>query len=243
LRRAGYRKPTVGYRYTHYPKSRTLRSIFPHFQWNRWYTRSTNEKESAFEHYHLDTRWQNGGSLGLAFNRNFERLDRPFEVSPGVFVNPGRYGYSEVVLNYGTDQTARFFAMGNLSAGDFYNGRIRTVNFNGGYRRGQNIYWTGGWVRNWISLPSGRFDTDLIGLRFNWSFTPKNYFQAFTQYNSRTDQVGLNARLAILSTSSTGLFVVYNTRAATVDFIDPHETPRHTLSRALFIKFNYLFDF
>ncbi|MBI3684424.1 MAG: carbohydrate binding family 9 domain-containing protein [Acidobacteria bacterium] len=243
LRRAGYRKPTVGYRYTHYPASRRVRQIFPHFQWNRWYTRSTNEKESGFEHYHLDTRWNDGSQLGIAHNRNYERLDKPFVVFPGIIIPPGRYPYNEVVVNYGTDPTARFFTQGNASAGGFYSGTIRTVNFNGGYRKSSNVTWTGGWAHNWIHLPTGDFDTDLIGLRFNWTFTPKRYVQVFTQYNSRAEQVGVNARLALLSTSSTGLFVVYNSKAATYDFIDPHDIQRRTMSRALYIKFNYLFDF
>ena len=114
---------------------------------------------------------------------------------------------------------------------------------NGGIRKGQNLTWSGGYARNFIDLPAGDFTTDLIGFRFNWSFTPKRYLQTFTQYNSRTGQVGTNIRFALLSTSSNGLFVVYNTRAATVDYLDPNNHERTTLSRALFVKFNYLFDF
>jgi len=243
VRRVGFRKPTIGYRYTHYPEGKLLRSIFPHFQWNRWFTIETNDKESAFEHYHLDTRWQNGSSLGLAWNRNFERLDKPFEVSPGVFIPPGRYDYSEMVLNYGTDPSATFWTSGNFSVGDFYSGTIRTINAGGGYRYGQNISWTVNYIRNFIALPEGDFTTDLIGLRFNWSFTPKSYLQAFAQYNSQTGQVGTNIRLALLSTSSTGFFVVYNTRVATEDYLDPHGDQRRTVSRVLMVKFNYLFDF
>jgi len=52
-----------------------------------------------------------------------------------------------------------------------------------------------------------------------------------------------DSRPAILSTASTGFFLVYNTRVATVDFFDPHEVERCTVSRALLFKFNYLFDF
>ena len=243
VKRVGFRKPYFGYRYSNYPEGRHLRSISPHFQWNRWYTLESNDQESGFEHYHLDSRWQNGGRLGIAWNRNFERLDAPFEIFPGVRIAPGRYGYSEMVLNYITDPTARFFADGNFSVGHFYSGAIRTLNFNGGYRRGRNLTWSGGYVRNFIRLREGAFTTDLAGLRFNWSFTPKSYLQAFTQYNSRTNQVGANIRLALLSTSSTGFFLVYNTRASTTDYVDPHEVQRRTLSRVLLLKFNYLFDF
>ncbi len=242
-RRVGYRKPSFGYRYTHSPEGKRIRNISPHFQWNTWYTRSGNRKESGFEHYHFDTRWQDGSRFGIAWNRNFERIDQPFEVHPGVKIAPGSYGYNETVVNYATDPSKPFFASGNAATGGFYAGTIRTVNFNGGYRRGKNLTWSGGYIRNWIDLPEGRFDTDLVGLRFQWSFTPKSYFQSFTQYNSRTRQVGSNIRLALLSTSSTGFFLVYNTRVATYDYRDPHEEKRRTQNRVLFFKFNYLFDF
>lgn len=243
LKRAGYRKPNFGYRYTVYPEGKHLRSWSPHFQVNRWYTLGTDELESAFDHYHFDTRWQNGGRLGIAWNRNFERLDEPFEVYPGVFIPPGRYAFSEAVLNYMTDPTAPLFADGNLSAGSFYRGSIRTININGGYRRGRNVTLSGGFIRNFIDLPEGNFKVDLASFRFNWSFTPKSYLQSLIQYNSQDRQVGANIRLAVLSTSSTGFFFVYNSRSLTQDYLDPHEIRRRTLSRVVYFKFNYLFDF
>jgi hypothetical protein len=243
VRRAGYRKPNFGYRYTYLPEGGRIRSIFPHFQWNTWYTLETNQKESAFQHYHVDSRWQDGSRLGLAWNRNFERIDRPFEVHPGVFVTPGRYQFSETVLNFETNQSAPLFAGGNASVGDFYGGTIRSLSLTGGVRKGANLTWSGGYTRNYITLPEGEFTTDLVTWRFNWTFTPKSFLQALTQYNSRSRQVGTNIRLAFLSTSSTGFFAVYNTRVATADYFDPHGTERRTQSRALFLKFNYLFDF
>ncbi|PYS18660.1 MAG: hypothetical protein DMG11_32850, partial [Acidobacteria bacterium] len=65
----------------------------------------------------------------------------------------------------------------------------------------------------------------------------------FTQYNSRINQVGTNVRFALLSTSSNGLFVVYNTRDVTMDYVDPYNQQRTTLTRALLVKYTYLFDF
>jgi hypothetical protein len=46
-----------------------------------------------------------------------------------------------------------------------------------------------------------------------------------------------------LSTSSTGLFIVFNTATSTRDYFDPHDVQRRTMSRALFVKFNYLLDY
>jgi hypothetical protein len=243
VRRVGFRKPNYFYRYSHYPDDSPIRSVEPHFFVQNWYTLGSNDKESGFEHFHVDSRWQNGGRLGLAWNRNFERLDEPFEVHPDIFIPVGRYPFSEFIANYSTDPSASFFLGGNAAFGEFYDGTIRTVNFEGGYRRGGNLTWTGSWIRNMVKLPVGDFNTDLIGFRFNWSFTPKSFLQTFSQYNSQTGQVGHNIRFALLSTSSTGLFVVYNTAVSTTDFRDPHDVERRTQSRALLIKFNYLLDY
>ncbi|PWU05521.1 MAG: hypothetical protein C5B51_14240 [Terriglobia bacterium] len=243
LERANYRRPSFGYRRTLYPDSKRIRSIFPHFQWNRWYTLGTNALESAFEHYDFSMGGQGGEMLSIAYNRSFERLDVPFEIFPGIRVVPGRYWFGELDTNYATNQSARVFAGLRTSTGSFYSGTIRAFVFSAGVRKGTNLTWTGSYARNFINLREGDFTTDLVGFRFNWSFTPKSYLQSFTQYNSRTAQIGTNIRFALLSTSSNGLFVVFNTRAATVDYTDPHGIARVTQSRALLVKYNRLFDF
>jgi hypothetical protein len=243
LQRAKYRRPNFGYRHTFYPEGKRIRSIYPHMQWNRWYTLGTNDLESAFEHFDYGMNWQGGESLSVAFNRSFERLDRPFEIFPGIKVAPGRYWFGELDTSYNTNQSARVFAGVHLTIGNFYSGTLNGINFTGGVRKGTNLTWSGSYARNFVQLREGGFTTDLIGFRFNWSFTPKSYLQTFTQYNSRTGQVGTNIRFALLSTSSNGLFVVYNTRAATVDYFDPRGQLHVTESRALLVKYNRLFEF
>ncbi len=243
VRRTNFRKPEYFYRYTFYPDSKIIRDFAPHFSRKTWYQLRTNNKESDFQHYHIDSHWQNGGRSGIALNHSFERLDKPFEITPGITVPSGRYGFNEIIANVQTDGSARIFAGGNVAAGGFYNGNIRSLNLNGGYRQNQNLSWTSSYVHNSIKLPVGNFNADLIGLRFNWSFTSKSFFQTLSQYNSLSKSFGHNFRLGLMSTSSTGFFVVFNTRHMTSSFIDPHQVSRHTLGRALFIKFNYLLDY
>ncbi len=243
VRRVGFRKPDYFYRFTHYPQGGRVRSIEPHFSGQNWYTLGNNDKESGFEHYHVTARFHNGGQLGLAWNRNFERLDEPFEVHPGIFIPVGGYQFSELISNFATDPSAPVFFSGTAALGSFYDGTIGSLNLRGGYRHGSNLTWTGSWTGNFIKLPVGDFNANLIGLRFNWSFTPKSFLQTFSQYNSVTGEIGHNIRLGVLSTSSTGLFVVFNTISTTMSFHDPHDVERRTLSRALFIKYTHLLDF
>ncbi len=244
VRRVGYRKPEYFYRFTHYPVGSRIRSIEPHFSGQNWYNLGTNDKESGFEHYHVTARWHSGGQLGLAWNRNFERLDEPFEIHPGIFIPVGGYQFNELISNFETDPSAPLFFGGNAALGDFYDGTIRSLSVRGGYRRGKNLTWTANWISNFVNLPAAEFNTNLIGLRFNWSFTPKSFLQTFSQYSSVTREIGHNIRLGLLSTSSTGLFVVFNNATTTTaGLLDPHDVQRRTISRALFIKFTHLLDF
>ena len=243
VRRVKFRKPNASYRYTYYPKKGPWRTIEPHAFFQNWYTLGSNEKESGFEHYHLDSRLQNGGRLGLAHNRNFERLRTPFGVFPGVDVPVGAYQFGETIANLQSDPSAVVFAGGTFAKGDFYSGGITAVSFSGGVRKGQNLTWTLTWARNNIDLPVGEFHTDLASLRFNWSITAKSYFQTLSQYSNRTNRMSHNIRLGLLSTSSTGLFVVYNTGMLMRDYLDPHSVERRVETQAFFIKFNHLLDY
>ena len=243
LQRANYRRPTIAYRRTFYPEGKYIRSIYPHFQINRWYTLGTNDLESALAHFDFGMSFQDGGTFTVAHNRSFERLDKPFEVYPGVKIPVGRYDFGELATHYTSNQAAPLFGNLGLTVGQFYNGTFQAPTLGAGVRKGQNLTWTGSYTRNMISLPAGDFSTDLFGFRFNWSFTPKSYLQTFTQYNSRANQVSTNIRFALLSTSSNGLYIVYNSRWATMDYLDPHGQDRFTQSRALLVKYNYLFDF
>ena len=243
VRRVRFRKPSVSYRYTYYPKKGAWRTIEPHAFFQHWYTLGTNEKESGFEHYHLDSRLQNGGRLGLAHNRNFELLRNPFRVFPGVNVPVGKYQFGETIANFQSDPSAVMFGGGSFAVGSFYDGDITTYSLSGGVRKGQNLTWTLTWARNMIDLPVGAFNTDLATLRFNWSITSKSYFQTLSQYSNRTNQLSHNIRLGLLSTSSTGLFVVYNTGMLMRDYLDPHSVERRLETHAFFVKFNYLLDY
>ena len=113
-----------------------------------------------------------------------------------------------MVANFSTGPQRGLFASGNtLAIGDFYGGTIRTVNANGGYRLAttsrspEATSATGFACRKGTSTPIWRVGAS------SWAISSKSYFQSFVQYNSRTNQVGLNLRLGLLSTSSTGLYI------------------------------------
>ena len=248
--RAGYRKPSYGIFFNPRPKNHPLiRRFWPHHSWQGHY-RFDGSPESGFQHNDMRVFFQNGSSVGLAYNLNFEQLFEPFEISKDVVLPEGQYHFNNWFLTLESDESADIFAVANYSKGGFYSGHIKTLSLRAGFRFGAEFLLATRYVRNAVKLPEGNFSTDLAMVQVNYSFTPKSYLQSLVQYNSRERQIGVNIRLALLRTSSTGLFIVYNTSFDPSGF-DPHEgvmTPsphlsRKTMGRALVAKFTYLLDF
>ncbi len=249
VRRVAYRRPNYGiFASPRLKNNRTIRRFWPHHHWDAYY-RFDGEQESGFRHSDFRIDFANGGATGLAINENFEQLFRPFEISPGVVLPVGRYPFNNWSFYGNTDQSARLYGTINYAWGSFYSGHIRTLTLGAGVRSGYKYLLSARYIRNDVELPVGDFATDLVILQFTYSFTPKSYLQSLIQYNSRSNQVGVNIRYALIRIASTGLYIVYNSRFDTLGS-DPHDPGevfpppyRRTLDRALLAKFTYLFDF
>ena len=90
--------------------------------------------------------------------------------------------------------------------------------------------------RDWIDAGGTSFDTTLVSLRIDGSFSTRMFLNAFIQYNSVTRQVSSNLRYDLIHHPLSNLFIVYNDTRATSGSTQPP-------SRALIVKFTQLFSF
>ena len=93
------------------------------------------------------------------------------------------------------------------------------------------------WGYNYIALPNGEFQTNLLSVRSAYSFTPRLYLQALIQYNDRADLWSNNLRFGWLSEANTGLFLVYNDTRGLAG-LDSNLIP----DRSITVKYSRLFD-
>ena len=83
--------------------------------------------------------------------------------------------------------------------------------------------------RSVITLPNGSFTGDLVGMRADWSITPRMFLNAFVQYNGETDTWLTNVRYNFIHRPLSDIYVVWNeTRSATIT------------RRALLLKYTYM---
>ncbi len=136
---------------------------------------------------------------------------------------------------------------GRYTWGNFYDGDLNRFNVSANARVGAKFQASVGWRRDDVKLPAGDFTTDLIPVRFNYSFTPLMNIQALIQYNSQTSDISSNIRFAMLNRSGTGLFLVYNDQRNTANFTridsDTGLIIPDLIGRSFVVKYTQLFDF
>ena len=94
---------------------------------------------------------------------------------------------------------------------------------------------------NWIETPVGKFRTDLLVTRVNYTLTPRMFISGLTQYNSASDTISANLRLRWQYSPGSELFVVYTEDRET----DPLMPDRYTelRNRGFVVKVNRLFRY
>jgi len=238
LARTDFRKPEGVVLYRHRPKDFLgLLEVRPHVSY-RGYWKPDGFQESGFLHVDNHLEWKSGYEVHTGIDFTHEGVLAPFEIYPGVVVKPGSYDNTEAMLVLITNQGAPLGFETRVTLGGFFGGsRVSSVNTLRG-RIGEAFNSSVDYSRNDVSLPEGRFVTNLLRMRLSYSFTPRIYVQALLQYNDVIDNWSTNLRFGWLHAANTGLFVVYN---------ENRDTARDPLGlgvrdRSFTIKYSHTFD-
>ena len=91
---------------------------------------------------------------------------------------------------------------------------------------------------NWIALPEGDYDTNLLAARINYTVSPRSFLAAFLQYNSAAGSLSTNVRFRWEYEPGSDFYVVYNSLR---DTLVPGYPELNTQS--FIVKFTRLFRF
>jgi hypothetical protein len=173
-----------------------------------------------------------GGELRAWGRSTVERLNAPFRIGPVLSVQPGEYAFEDAGVEFRSNRSAALSGSLEASAGEFWSGRQRVVGGSLRWRLNAHLAVSTTLTRNVVTLPEGSFTGDLVGLRADWSFTPRMFLNAFIQYNGETDTWLSNVRYNFIHRPLSDLYVVWN------------ETRSPGLTgRALVMKYTHLLAF
>jgi hypothetical protein len=163
---------------------------------------------------------QNSDSGSVEYQRTFEHLDKPFEISKGIFVPVGGYNYERVsaIYVFGPQRPVS----GTISArqGSFYEGHRTEAEYSGNVKFGSRLTLEPRVSFNWIDLPQGSFTTRLVSTRASLPFSPRMIFGALVQYNTSNQTLAANLRFHWEYQPGSDFFVVFNEGRDTVGAYD-----------------------
>jgi hypothetical protein len=200
---------------------------------------------------HFIAELENSDQLTVDVTNDYERLIRPFvPVGSTDTIPSGGYTFSDVALAYQFGAQRRISGTISVTAGDYYNGTIRSVTAGPGALSPARIsIFTRLSVEPTVSLtriklPTGAFTTKLARARVDYGFSPLMFASGLVQYSSADRAFSTNVRFRWEYLPGSELFLVYTDEHDTTEerFATP-TTVRGLKNRAFVVKINRLLRF
>jgi hypothetical protein len=183
--------------------------------------------------------YHNSDRFNVTYNRIYEFLAEPFEISPGVTLPVGGYDFGGVRTGFTFGQQRPVSGNVAVEYGTFYSGHKTSVIVSRGrVNLTRHLSIEPNVSINWVDLLEGSFTTSLVGSRIIVAMTPRMFVSALLQYNSGGNVLAGNVRLRWEYRPGSELFVVFNEQRDTL-------TPGFPAlaNRSVILKINRLIRF
>ena len=153
---------------------------------------------------------RSGEFFEFNLQRRAENFREPFEISEGITIPEGEYWYNRMEIQAATFEGRPLSGYTKISWGDFLDGKSTESQFELEWRANRYFKIGANYEKNWIDLPRGSFDTDLIGTRISYAVNPNLFGSLFSQWNSEDEEVLLNFRLQWIPIIGADFFFIIN---------------------------------
>jgi len=187
----------------------------------------------------LNVEFNDASRLVLLVQHNAERLSAPFRpqgIPAGRSIPVGRYTFDSSEVSYTGANARKVALVGAVRWGGFFDGTRQGLTGGFRIRSSEKLATTLNVSRDTIELPSTAFDTTLVSLRVDGSFSTRMFLNAYIQYNSVTRQVFSNIRYDFIHHPLSDIFIVFNETRSTGGSSIP-------AARSLVIKVTHLLSF
>ena len=192
---------------------------------------------AAFRLLEIQTRTRD--DFDLRYTANKEVVLTPFEISEGIFIEPGEYSFDESGFDITTGGHRTFSGSLNYRAGEFYNGERLMLNGSLIWAPSRNFRARIGYDFNDVELPQGDFVVRLVTLQADIVFSSTLSWVNLIQYDNVSETAGINSRLHWIPEAGREAFIVLNHGLEDFD----RDNSFNSLQADLTLKFNYTFRF
>ncbi len=221
--------------------SESIRRLVFEANTESYWSADLGDLETRAHELSFTTEFEQGDEINVSINDEFEAILNPFQISPGVILQPGEYDFTSYEASYRWGTQRRFSGTLEVQAGDFWSGSIKSIGFNGGrIELSPQLSLEPSYSLNKVELPEGDFRTELGRMRLTYTISPRMYFSGLVQYESRANSFSTNFRFRWEYAPGSELFVVYSDDRDTNPFGDPRSFELR--NRGWAIKINRLFQ-
>jgi hypothetical protein len=160
----------------------------------------------------LDYHFQSGDAIHalIDYDRTYERLFEPFQISPGVILMPGEYHNNRFKTTIATARKRRMTAFVNASYGDFWSGNAEQISTTVTYKLPPKFNFSIAANQTFAHLPEGDFIARIITSNIDFAVSPFLSFTNLLQYDNRSDNLGWQSRVRWTLQPGRDLFLVFN---------------------------------
>lgn len=179
--------------------------------------------------------FKNSSEVELTVQEKETDLRFPFSFTGATPLPKANYTYSEIELEYASDERKLFQYELGFRRGGFYNGTISSAEANLLLRRQPWGNFGLGLEYNNLQFPDPYGDTELWAItpRVEISFSRNLFWTNFLQYNTQADNFNINSRFQWRFSPMSDLFIVYTDNYSVSNF--------GAKNRALVLKASYWF--
>jgi hypothetical protein len=158
----------------------------------------------------FNLRTESGEHLEWNVIPEFEHLDAPFEISPGVILPAASYQWHRYRTEANTATKRRWVIDFTYWWGGFYDGTRKQTGLGVTVKPNAHLAIAVRADRNDIALREGRFYTQVLTTRADYNFTPNVSWQNLQQYDNESRLLSFQSRFRWILKPGNDLFVVVN---------------------------------
>jgi hypothetical protein len=188
----------------------------------------------------LSLRWQNAASADLGVEWNWQRLDEPFVLVPGVRSASGDYAYTRLTASAAGNPASALAWSTSGSVGRYFSGRLATVSGSLSWSPDPRVALRTSYTANRLTGFSESEDaiTHLLAPELRLALNPQLQLATFYQFNTAARRGSVNMRFAWELAPLSFVYVIWNGQRV-IDGLSMARRPSE--SDQLTVKFSYLF--
>lgn len=211
ISRAGIRKIRTNLSFRPRPGILNIRKSF-FFNKFIYVENSQGKVETKYIQWGNQNVFQNGGSFFWGFVQNYEYLYYPFEIKRNVFIPPGGHNFNQFKMTIETDQSNDISFNSSFVKGNYYNGRLFSVNSTASLKASRNFSMEIIYNRNQFDFPvnAGKFNVNILASRIVYAFSPDLFVKAYIQWNDNEKLYKSNFHVRWIYKPGANVYFIYN---------------------------------